>query len=351
MALAAQPPDAAELVAVNAATKTTTTTTTSSTVVSSMIVEARKEQGQVSSTVKELAARYDLGAGGVNRYDFKSNSLQAHATSFAEAQELAALRAQLAAMDAALMERDAELAGLREKEATIQGALQRLKADNQSAGLWAERFEQAERTSHGHLKAIKDAHTHKETRLASIASLVQYVRALDDGSKIRDTHVNRLSASRKVRASDLVTSDAMRKVLSDRVVELEDGFVRCVGRITNSLASGLLSFSIGEYDPGTVCFAVLRVNDSQAQLTVYEEPDSFRERVMVAFDSLCKVTITANRSILLEQTSQRDVVQLGFNSHEELEKWLGALYLLDCIPAIALSGKPWPEPEHQPRRR
>lgn len=308
------------------------------------IADARKEQLVVSSTVKELAARYELGAGGLNKYDFSTGAPSA--TSFAEAQELAALRGQLAAMDAALMERDGELAALREKEANIQGALHRLKADTQSAGAWAERYEQAERQSHGHMKAIKDAHVQKETRLAEIACLVQYVRMQDDSQRIRENHMSRLTAFTKVRDADLTLSTSMRKTLGEKVVELEDGFVRCVGRITNSLAAGLLSFSLGFDDPGSVCFAVLRLVNGQGQLTLYDEPDSFKERFSVGFDSLCKVTVTANKSILLENTSVRDQVQIGCNSHEELEKWLAALYLLECIPAIALNGRPWPEGGH-----
>jgi len=307
-----------------------------------MVAQGKAEQEVINSTVDKLGKNVaKTGVGGPVQ---PLANGRAAPMVFSEKHEVPALRRQVATLDAALLDRDVEIEQLKIKANKMETALQHIRSDSLNAGLWEERYEDAKRVADAHSKRINDAHKEKEERVQQIRCLVQYVRTQERSSVICKAQIGRLGGETHSRQDQLLLSDMRRKKLSDQVTELEDGFVRCVGRITNSLTAGIITLSISEHDTGAVRFAVFRkIGKDSGIMEIFEEPDSYNEKISISITPETDVRITAHQQVLIRSSRDSEVAAMGCASEEELEKWLGAFYLIGRIPPEAISSHPWPK--------
>ncbi|CAK0817304.1 unnamed protein product, partial [Prorocentrum cordatum] len=144
------------------------------------------------------------------------------------------------------------------------------------AGLWQRRYEEAQRRGDAHELALRELRLEGEGRGREATLLQQYLRKLEDEASIRDEQRRRLLQDAEQLSEKLRFSEAARRRLEAQMHELEDGFARCVGRITRARAAGVVNASLGDDKP-VARFAVLRAaeaDDGAAVLEFFEEPDS-----------------------------------------------------------------------------
>jgi len=300
---------------------------------SEMVRESRQDQMIVSSRVQELKnANADSHQA--------SLSPRIDAARQAQIQEIAALRRQLAGLDAAVVERDAEIEALNTKAVQMEGALRELQMRAAGAATWQERYEEAQRLSTAKKGNIRDMQEDKLRRLKDIALLTQRARIFETSGKIAQSHIERLEVDGASKGEQHFGSDVQRQERAEQVLQLEDGFVRFIGRVTTSLASGVLTAVVKDGNSAVRFVTLSLAQGGSSRLNIYEEPHALYEMVSLRLTREDAEVDFISAGLIKFATHDVTVV-LGFTSDEELTNWVGALYLADLCsnqkpPAKAL---------------
>jgi hypothetical protein len=252
--------------------------------------------------------------------------------------EVAALRALVVELDAALLERASEVEALRARVAALESSIARSQENPGMDQVWHQRYEDAQRISQEHEKSVRELQIGAESSKKESLLLQQYIRTLEADAKIRDSQRHQLMEDVNRAREEIHSSEAERKHFSAELMRLEDGLVRCVSRVTQSIAAGIIAVASGS-SAASMRFAVLRVVAPAAQggkaigaiLDVYEEPDA--AVVLEAFGARSAEVASATLSLHLRGgPSGVDSLRLCCADYADFDKWAGALNSLGLFP-------------------
>lgn len=250
-------------------------------------------------------------------------------------EEVMSLRSQLADTDSMLLEKDAEVERLRSQ---VRALLVQVEEPKTGAA-WRHRYEDSQKKLEASVKDYQGLMVEGAQKQKEIVNLSSYLRILEVDQSVNSTQRERLLSDQKTCREKLRVLQVERDSLGRSLRSLEEGFLRCIGRITQSLAAGVATVMMDDVG-AEARFVVLRVGtDGHGVIEIFREPDGSEE--IMAFDIAPPgATVTANREAMnIQLTGSLGVgmLRLCCISLEEYMKWIGALRLVgfpltDALP-------------------
>jgi len=255
-------------------------------------------------------------------------------TAGASGEEVTSLREQLAETDSMLLERDAEVERLRGQ---VRALLVQVEEPKTGAA-WRHRYEDSQKKLEASLKDYQGLQVETGQKQREIVNLSSYLRILEVDQSVNGNQRERLLTDAKYCREKLRVLQVERDSLGRSLRSLEEGFLRCIGRITQSLAAGVATVIMDD-KPAEARFVVLRVGtDGNGVIEIFREPDGSEE--IMAFDiALPGATVKTDReamNILLTGSAGVGTLRLCCISLEEYMKWVGALRLVGFSLSDAL---------------
>ncbi|CAE8680046.1 unnamed protein product [Polarella glacialis] len=265
--------------------------------------------------------------------------------------ETLALREHIAELDSELQQRDAVVDRLKVTVSELRRTLDKAMLEPQNGSLWRDMYEEAQLASEARERALQELQLENETRVKEIALLSQYIRKLEDEANNCDGHRERLLLFAVVAAAKSNSIEAEQKQLLARLHGFEDSFARCIGRVTQALAAGVMNVSLDTMQ-AVPRFAVFRLcPGGSAVLEVCEQPDSSWELAAVDLsptgDSSKRPALVADKgslSLMLSGVVSGNagaahgaVPTLRCADKDDFAKWAGALGLLRLLPEGKIS--------------
>merc|ERR1712070_180309 len=168
-------------------------------------------------------------------------------------------------------------------------------------------------------------------------SLQAYTRILEVDKEQNNQQRERLREDATDAREKLRVNKVERDTLGRQLREFEEGFLRCISRITQSLASGVVTVIIGERD-ATPRFVILRlVSDrlmsdaDEGVLEIYDEPHAHDELMSIDLSEAKGAKVNGDKralTILITGSNDRSKIRLCCIGQEEYTKWRGALELV-----------------------
>eukprot|EP00929_Paragymnodinium_shiwhaense_P114779 TRINITY_DN83293_c0_g1_i1.p1 TRINITY_DN83293_c0_g1~~TRINITY_DN83293_c0_g1_i1.p1 ORF type:complete len:328 (+),score=95.92 TRINITY_DN83293_c0_g1_i1:141-1124(+) len=293
-----------------------------------LVQQSRLEQAAISNKI--LALRSDLevstfGGRGVRRDGgLRPGDVPA---------EIAALREQLAEMDASLLERDAEIDHLRSKVSGMEAEMQRAIKEPHFASVWQVKYEEAQRMSDLRGQQVAELKLDDDARLREVHVLSQYIKAVKAKAQSEDFKRSQVQKEASTVHKRLQASVAERQHLSVQVQHVQTGIVRCITRVSTSIAAGILTVNIGS-NADLVAFAVLRSAGDGGVLELFEEPDAMFELAAIDLSEASGASATADRHRLevnILSGSDAEPIHIKCANTEEYLKWTGGLHLVGLL--------------------
>lgn len=281
-----------------------------------LVKQSREEQAVISSKILALKGNSGGAAAGV------AWSAGSGGT------EVAALREQLAEIDSRLIERDAEVENLR---AQVRKFTMQNVEEPKMGAVWRSRYEEAQKRVEALERNCRDTQAESITRAGEIQNLSKYVRIVEADIKVRDGQRERLVEETSRTQEKVRTLEVDRKSLESQLRRLEEGFLRCVGRVTQSLASGVATVIVNE-KAAEARFVVLRVGQSgDGVIEIFKEPDAHDELIAMDLSISGGAACSPDRESMtlhLAGSTGSGQLRLCCVSMEEFMKWAGALRLV-----------------------
>mmetsp|Transcript_80071 Transcript_80071/g.138981 ORF Transcript_80071/g.138981 Transcript_80071/m.138981 type:complete len:344 (+) Transcript_80071:72-1103(+) len=280
-----------------------------------LMKQSREEQAVISSKI--LALKGGGAAGGAGAWAPGVGGT-----------EVVALREQLAEVDSRLIEREAEIENLRAqvKRFTMQNV-----EEPKMGAVWRSRYEDAQKRVEALERNFRETQSESQTRADEIKNMNKYVRIVEADIRVRDGQRERLIEETSRTQEKVRTLEVERKSLESQLRRLEEGFLRCVGRVTQSLASGVATVVVNEKS-AEARFVVLRVGPGgEGVIEIFKEPDAYEELVAMDLSISGGASCTPDRESMtlhLAGSTGSGQLRLCCVSMEEFMKWSGALRLV-----------------------
>jgi hypothetical protein len=246
--------------------------------------------------------------------------------------EVRALREQLVETDSLLLERDAEVENLRE-----QVQLMKVHFDEPKTGAaWRGRYEEAQKRTEGWEKDYQALQAENGQKQREVVNLSAYLRILEVDKEVNAQQRERLLTDANQVRSNVRVLQVERDTLQRQLRALEEGFLRCIGRVTQSLASGVATVIINDKSP-EARFVVLRlgsggngVDASHGIIEIFREPDAHDEVAAMDLSIAAGATASVDKqamTVLLTESAE-STLRICCVSMEEFLKWSGAVRLI-----------------------
>jgi len=304
-----------------------------------LVRQSREEQSLINSKI--LALKDGISSG-----TWKGPEL---ATLGEPSPELAVLRERLAEMDSLLIQRDADVERLEVQVTQLQSVLEKARQEPLQAGIWRQRYEDMEQQCLAQSKEMSEMKGKLQKRNVEIGNLGRYIRQMEAEIKIFESHRDRLLQETSKVREQLQTVEFERKSLMRRVRELEEGFARCVGRVSHSLAAGVATVILNGKTPELRFLVLRQAKGGNGVLELFQEPDADDE--VVAMDLAMKTGCTAESatdSLTIVVKSGPSTLRMCCVNVEEFTKWTVGLEMLGfdgCWFRGALKSLPPAPPE------
>lgn len=287
-----------------------------------LVRQSREEQAVISSKILALKSG-GLGGG--------TPGLRTPGAGYgapgASGEEVRSLREQLAETDSMLLERDAEVEKLKSQ---VRALLVQVEEPRTGAA-WRHRYEDAQKKLEANQKDYQSLQIEIGQKQKEVVNLSSYLRILEVDQSSNGHQRDRLVRDAETAREQLRTVKIERESIGRQLRQLEEGFVRCVGRTTQSLAAGAATVVL-DNKPGRAQFVVLRMGTSgDGVIEVFTEPDAHDEVFSLDLSISAGATVTADReamNLLLSGNKGESKLRLCCVGMEEFMKWTGALRLL-----------------------
>jgi len=233
----------------------------------SLVEQSRLEQAAISQKILALRSGLDThhkngtAAGmGPGRAGVRPGDVPA---------EIAALREQLAEMDASLLERDAEIENLRFRVSGMEAEMKKTITEPHFSAVWQAKYEQAQRLADTRGQQVGELQLDDDARLREVNVLTHYIKAMKNKAQADDFNRSQSQKEAAVVQKRMNASTAERQHLSVQVQNVQLGLVRCITRVSTAICAGILTVHLGSA-PEMVAFAVLRSAGDGGVMELFE---------------------------------------------------------------------------------
>merc|ERR1719199_209751 len=142
---------------------------------------------------------------------------------------------------------------------------------------WRHRYEDTRKRLEGFEKDYQGLQIESGLKQQEIQNLSSYLRILEADQRVNGEQRERLLQDAKTTRGNVRVLQVERDSLGRQLRALEEGFARCIGRVTQSLASGVATVLVNDND-AVARFVVLRVGASgDGVIEIFKEPDDHDE--------------------------------------------------------------------------
>lgn len=301
-----------------------------------LVAQSREEQAVISSKI--LALKSGGGGGAAGR-------AAGFGAPGAAGGEVMALREQLAEADSLLLEKDAQVENLHSQVKALMVHVE----EPRTGAAWRQRYEGAQKALEAMRKDYQGVKVELIQRQQETVNLTSYLRILETDQSLNEKQRERLLKDTHSAAEKVRIFQGERDSLSQQLRTLEEGFLRCTGRVTHSLAAGVATVIVNDKSP-EARFLVLRTGtDGAGVMEIFLEPDAHDELLSIDLSTAAAASASADTesmTILLKGGNGESELRICCVSMEELMKWSGALRLVgfDDLTTSNPKKKPGPPP-------
>jgi hypothetical protein len=298
-------------------------------VLQNLVAQSRAEQAAISSKI--LALRSDLDPISIDGVQGSGTQVR----NGGGQQQVSQLREEVADLESSLMERDAEIDGLRFKVADLEDKMRSAVNSGNYSSVWQTKYEEQQRIVQMREQRAGELQNDQETRQQELTTLMSYITMMrKNGSQDERERTQKLDMFSNIRDSHH-TAAQDRQYAEESVMHIQGGIVRCIHRVTQSIAAGIMTVTIGTDDEDIVTFATLRSSDEGGVLELFEEPDANWEMASVDLSTSSGASASVDRlryEINLRAGSGGEPMLIKCANPEEFAKWAGALHLVGLLP-------------------
>lgn len=258
--------------------------------------------------------------------------------------EIDALRQRVTALEQSVFTYDMELDALKAESNKLERATQ-LPGDK---GAWRQRYEVASVHLERSARAMEALQRESEATESRTRIVKQWLRVLYGSDKVSRRHLLELRAANEKLRTAISAAERDKLRLERDALTMEDGYVRFLGRVTYSVACGIVSLrrvhasAIIGGGQAAQRFAALRlINFDTGVLEIFEEPAarwSMDEVELVRGRS--QVATAEPSTLLFHGLGGGDQLLITFETSQERHKWLGALRALGVATDAATTTLP-----------
>lgn len=286
-----------------------------------LVKSSREEQALISSKILALK-------GGVSAQSPVLRQVGGYGTPGIGGDEVLSLREQLAHSDSLLLEREAEIERLRSELKVLQAHVDEPK----TGAAWRQRYEESQIKFESNQRDVQHMRMATDSHKTEIRNLSSYLRILEADKETNNKQRERLVAQHKDTEKHKHNLEVERNSLAQQLSALNQGFIRCVGRVTQSLASGVTSVSLDNKN-AEARFLLLRFTsdrDRTGVLEIFREPDAHDELMAMELKLPVASAVADEKAmnILLTGSSDKQTLRICCVGMEEYLKWSGALKLV-----------------------
>lgn len=238
--------------------------------------------------------------------------------------EVRALREQLSEADTVALEKDAEIEALKGQVKVLKTALD----EPANGAAWRARYEDAQKRCEAWEKDYQGLQIESDMKQREIVNLSSYLRILEVDQQVNGQQRERLLSDGKTVRGNVRVLQVERDSLGRQLRALEEGFLRCIGRVTQSLASGVSTVIVDDQNP-EARFVVLRAGaEGVGVIEIFREPDAHDEILALELskaDGAAASMDEESNMILLTSSLGESTLRLCCVGVDEFMKWSGAL--------------------------
>lgn len=283
-----------------------------------LVRQSREEQAAISSKILALKG----GGMGSNTPGLRPPGGLGAAGGAAD--EARALREQLAETDTIALEKDSEIERLTQQVKVLSTALD----EPANGAAWRARYEDAQKRVEGWEKDYQGLKIESDMKQREIVNLSSYLRILEVDQQVNGQQRERLLADGKTVRGNVRVLQVERDSVGRQLRALEEGFLRCIGRVTQSLASGVSTVVVDDKNP-EARFVVLRAGaEGVGVIEIFREPDAHDEILALELskaDGAAASMDEESMTILLTGSLGESTLRLCCVGKDEFMKWSGAL--------------------------